>query len=86
MVLACLAFVVAGFVQLQVQTVQETLGTQESKLVLYNTLPGPVDYQLYTTGGGSPFMEDNNTLQFQDVGSTFVYYGFICASLIWLFL
>lgn len=44
MVLAGLAFVVAGFVQFKVQAVQDTLSSNESKLVLFNSAPFPIEY------------------------------------------
>ena len=44
MVLAGLAFVVAGFVQFKVQAAQDTLNSDESKLVLFNSAPFPIEY------------------------------------------
>ena len=46
MLLAGLAFMVAGFVDLRVQSVQNSLNEGESRLILYNNLPGDVSYQL----------------------------------------
>ena len=46
MLLAGLAFVVAGFVQLKLQSVNESLKSDESKLVMYNNAPFPVDYRI----------------------------------------
>ena len=63
MILAGLAFVVAGFVQLKVQSSEETLKPGQSKLVVYNTAPFVVDYQLE----GSDGFTDNRTMNYSDV-------------------
>lgn len=69
MLLAGLAFVVAGFVQIKLQSVQETLKEGQSKLILFNNLPNPV---LYEVEGIDPSLE-NGTLAFGQVSSS-VYY------------
>lgn len=48
MLLASLAFVLAGLVQLQVQAVDKTLKAGETKLVLFNALPAdtPIPFRI----------------------------------------
>ena len=59
-----LAFVVAGFVQLKVQSAQKALDTGESKLAIYNTASFPVHYQLE---GSDHFEISNKTLDIGEV-------------------
>ena len=67
MVLGCLAFLVAGFVQLRVQAVQATLGDTQSKMVVYNTVPGSfLQYQVHKDWDQS-FPALNGSLAFQEV-------------------
>lgn len=49
MLLGGLAFVVAGFVQLRVQSVLETLGAGQSKLVIYNNAPFDINCEIEAT-------------------------------------
>ena len=64
MLLAGLAFVLAGLVELKIQSVQETLMEGESKLIVFNSLPNPVSYRVM--GLDSSFNE-NGTLDFGQV-------------------
>ena len=63
MLLAGLAFVVAGFVQLKLQSAQETLKPGESKLMVYNSAPFAVDYRLEGVNG----FDMNQTLNYSEV-------------------
>ncbi len=72
MLLACLAFVVAGIVQIRVQTVQDTLSQDQSKVVIYNTVPGSsLEYHFYKEEDSSIFQ--NGTLPFQKVSLLLLY-------------
>ncbi len=46
MLLAGLAFAVAGIIQLRLQSVQSTLKIGESKLIIYNSAEFPIDYNI----------------------------------------
>lgn len=67
MILAGLAFVVAGFVQLKLQGAQELLKSGESKLVIYNNAPFAIDYSLVGIDG----FNDNRTLNYSEVNFMF---------------
>jgi len=67
MALGCLAFLVAGFVQLRVQAVQASLGETQSKMVVYNTVPdSSLQYQIHKDSDQS-FSPFNGSLAFQEV-------------------
>lgn len=65
MILAGLAFVVAGFIQLKLQSVQQTLKSGESKVMIYNSAPFPLHFYL----NGSQGFSTNHTLNNSEVSN-----------------
>lgn len=64
MVLAGLAFVVAGFVQLKLQSSQLALSSGESKLIIYNNALPSLSYHIEGSNG---FESTNLTLNYGEV-------------------
>lgn len=66
MIFGGLAFVIAGFVQLNVQSAQQTLKSGESKLILFNNAPFPLEYNII---GESSLKITNQTVDNGEVSS-----------------
>lgn len=64
MILAGLAFVIAGVVQLKLDSTQETLNHGKSKLMIYNSAPFTVNYDIK---GESEYLASNYSLNSGEV-------------------